>query len=129
MNVGGDMMISLPKESPKQYTNFFADENKIQTEMENIKKQPYKLTDLLYAIEKGNQERVIAHIRSSTPLNTQTVIHRDFLESFNALEYAAKCRQYEIFKDILKNSPHITQKLLQMAEKDPKLETILKNFK
>lgn len=97
----------------------------IQKEMDEIKKIPYKETDLLYAIEKGNKERVLAHIRSQTPLNNKTHVHRDLLHSFTAFEYSAHLKNYAMVKLIRHYGGEVTDYVRELAKSDPALHTLI----
>jgi hypothetical protein len=110
--------MELKIEKSLGYKSLFVDEKKVMDECENVKQVKYKINDLLYAIERGNRERVIAHIRLQTSLNERTVIHRNLTESFDSVEYALKCKQYGILEDLLKNNGFLTPKGQKLAETD-----------
>jgi hypothetical protein len=111
------------------YKSFYVDEKKVKIECEKVKEVKYKVNDLLLGIERGNRERVIAHIRLQTPLNQRTVNHRNFTESFDAVEYALKCKQYDILEDLLKNKGFVTQKGEKLAEEDSTALNIIKKYR
>jgi hypothetical protein len=111
------------------YKSFYVDEKKVMIECEKVKEVKYKVNDLLLGIEKGNRERVMAHIRLHTPLNQRTVIHRNFVESFDAVEYALKCKEYDILEDLLKNKGLVTPKGQKLAEEDSTAIKIIKKYR